>query len=54
MTFTITHDFRHEDSVKASALRLAVTRATLEEIDQGQATANERLSNVTRKLRAGD
>jgi hypothetical protein len=54
MTLSITHDLRHQDAVKASALRLAVTRATLEEIDQGLSAATERLSTVTGKLRSGD
>jgi hypothetical protein len=54
MTFTITRDFRHEDAVKASRNALTVALATLEVIDQGSATAAERLGNVTSKLRSGD
>jgi len=54
MSLTITHDLSHLDAVKASAARLADACATLETIDQGSATAAERLGNVTSKLRGGD
>jgi hypothetical protein len=54
MNLTITHDLSHEAAVKASRKALAAALATLETIDQGSATAAERLANVTGKLRSGD
>lgn len=54
MTFTTTHDLRHLPAVKAGAERLAETQATLETIEEGKASAAERLGNVVAKLLAGD
>ena len=54
MAYTNTFDHSHLDAVEASAARCADTRANLETIEQGSATAAERLTTVKRKLRGGD
>jgi hypothetical protein len=51
---TTTYDYSHREAVQASRNALTVALATLEVIDQGSATAAERLGNVTGKLRSGD
>jgi hypothetical protein len=51
MNLTTTYDHSHLEAVKASRKALAAALATLETIDQGSATAAERLANVTGKLR---